>query len=1066
MPDNVLSLTIALKGKDSTQAALGKARAGVQSISEQLEALKRQAQLALTALVSFGQLRALVRLADEVQGVNARLKLATASAQEFAAAQTLALRVAAQTGAGYEAVAGLYTKLAQAASGIGLSQQDVARTTEATALALKVSGASAAEAASVVRQFGQALGAGALRGDEFNSIMENGGRLAKALADGLGLPVGRLRELAEQGLLTSDVIALALTGQLELLRKESAALPTTVSQAMSVLRDAVGQTVDRLNTATGATAGMAGAIGALARNIDTVLGVAAVAAAGAAAAAMTRAAQAAYASTAALVARIAADRQAAISAQVIAAHEVAKAQAMLASAQAAVAAATGMARLSVVQNTLIPAQQRLAAAQAALNATMAAGTGIARGLSGALAIVGGPLGLILTLLTAGATAWAIWGSRAKSAADESKDAIDRARDAAVRLRKEQQFGTGDLGALREGIAALEQKERDLVNAMDQLDGDLVSPEEGIAGIAPRAREASKELATVRAELAQLRKALTDMQARQTSADGGLTPLGKELLSKGFDKFLEQYRKKLDPLGAALRELREEAKKAGIALDSPQFRQAEALVRKALAQDSRTRLPTASVVAQSDITAMQAALKTQQEVLETALSARLVKEEDYYRARSALQEREFATEREKLSRELAAQQDLIDRLSAFKPKDANQREEVAQKLASAKENAAALRAELDALNGRDIAAKFRLEVDRDKARRDIADAIAAAQDEIARLTGTETTEQRRAAIERGMRDLIARVAGDAQGEAIVRKLIDVRAADAELQALESRWRLALETMRNAEQSINIQQQQGLITTSEAQRRIAEAHAQAGQALDALLPKLEAAAQALGPEAVARVRAWKNELAQVKTVVDPVAEALNTGVTNAFATMLEQVGSGAKAAKDAFLDFGRAVILAIQRIAAQRLAEKLFGSGGTGGIGGLLSGALKIIGFARGGYVTGPGTSTSDSIPARLSAGEYVINAAAVRRVGVSLLDAINGGVVAPRLRSAMMAFAAGGLVPAVQAQTAAPNVNQSVRIVNVVDPQAAYDWLDSPAGERVLLNVIGRNATAVRHLVAG
>ena len=109
------------------------------------------------------------QLADQVQQVNARLQLAVSGAREFAGAQRFAYRVAAQTGAGFEAVAALYGRLAQAASSFGLSQEQIARTAEATALALKVSGASAAEAASVVRQFSQALGSGVLRGDEFNS---------------------------------------------------------------------------------------------------------------------------------------------------------------------------------------------------------------------------------------------------------------------------------------------------------------------------------------------------------------------------------------------------------------------------------------------------------------------------------------------------------------------------------------------------------------------------------------------------------------------------------------------------------------------------------------------------------------------------------------------------------------------------------------------------------------------------------------------------------------------------------------------------------------------------------
>ena len=56
------------------------------------------------------------------------------------------------------------------------------------------------------------------------------------------------------------------------------------------------------------------------------------------------------------------------------------------------------------------------------------------------------------------------------------------------------------------------------------------------------------------------------------------------------------------------------------------------------------------------------------------------------------------------------------------------------------------------------------------------------------------------------------------------------------------------------------------------------------------------------------------------------------------------------------------------------------------------AAKATGAATGGYITGPGTGTSDSIPAMLSNGEYVIRSAAVDRIGIGTLDAINSGRV--------------------------------------------------------------------------
>ena len=206
--------------------------------------------------------------------------------------------------------------------------------------------------------------------------------------------------------------------------------------------------------------------------------------------------------------------------------------------------------------------------------------------------------------------------------------------------------------------------------------------------------------------------------------------------------------------------------------------------------------------------------------------------------------------------------------------------------------------------------------------------------------------------------------------------------------------------------------------------------------------------------------------MKLVVDDVAVAIDGAVQDGFAQMFEAIGSGAKSAKDAFADFARSVLAAINRIASQKLAEALFGSlFGGGGAGGFSLGSLVsslFQGFAGGGYVTGPGTSTSDSIPARLSAGEYVVNAAAVKRVGVAFLEAINGIEGGPRIQGPRLTFAAGGLVPETPPP---PAQGQSVRIVNVIDPAMAADYLNSSAGEKTILNILQRNAGAVRQVLA-
>jgi len=304
---------------------------------------------------------------------------------------------------------------------------------------------------------------------------------------------------------------------------------------------------------------------------------------------------------------------------------------------------------------------------------------------------------------------------------------------------------------------------------------------------------------------------------------------------------------------------------------------------------------------------------------------------------------------------------------------------------------------------------------------------------------------------------------------VDRLIDVKVAQSNLQTLEAAWQQSNERMRTAQQSIQIQQQAGLLTESQARQQIIALQQQSAAEMEQLLPIMERAAQAIGPEAVARVQAWRNELAQTRLVVDEVAVAVDGAVKDGLVNMFEAIGSGAKSAREAFGDFARSVMASIQRIAAQRLAESLFGlvGGGGGGaslIGSAVSWLFGGVGMATGGLVRGPGTSTSDSIPARLSAGEYVINAAAVRSVGVAFLNGLNGLHSGPQWQGGALALAAGGLVPQVNVQAAQP-VQQALRIVNAVDPGLTHDHLQTPAGERVIVNIITRNSRAIRNALA-
>ena len=121
------------------------------------------------------------------------------------------------------------------------------------------------------REHVRRIASGVLRGEEFNSVVENSPRLAQALADGLNVPIGRLRKLAEEGRLTADVVVNALMSQKDKLASEYAQLPQTVSQAFERLRNAFGQWINRVDESTGLTKKLAEALTFLASNLDTVM---------------------------------------------------------------------------------------------------------------------------------------------------------------------------------------------------------------------------------------------------------------------------------------------------------------------------------------------------------------------------------------------------------------------------------------------------------------------------------------------------------------------------------------------------------------------------------------------------------------------------------------------------------------------------------------------------------------------------------------------------------------------------------------------------------------------------
>jgi tape measure domain-containing protein len=256
---------------DKAAAGMAEVKVGMSAFGDQVAKAKTQLLAFLTINWAAGKVQETIRIADAWNMMSARLKLATAGSREYTVAQKELFAISQRIGVPIQETATLYGKLQQAVRMLGGEQQDALSLTEGISQALRISGASATEAQSSLLQFGQALASGVLRGEEFNSVVENSPRLAKALADGLNVPIGRLRKLAEEGRLTADVVVNALMSQKDKLAAEYAQLPMTVSQAFTRLSNAFGQWISRLDESTGFTKRLAEALTWLSENLDTVM---------------------------------------------------------------------------------------------------------------------------------------------------------------------------------------------------------------------------------------------------------------------------------------------------------------------------------------------------------------------------------------------------------------------------------------------------------------------------------------------------------------------------------------------------------------------------------------------------------------------------------------------------------------------------------------------------------------------------------------------------------------------------------------------------------------------------
>ncbi|ECH4007767.1 tape measure protein [Salmonella enterica subsp. enterica] len=428
---------------DGMEGGFNRADKAASSLTSSFGSLSRVA----TSLMAILSVQQVSQYADAWTTLNNKLANALRPSEQLVDVTERVFNITQQTRGSLDATASLYARLERATREYGTSADDLAKLTTIINQGFVVSGATAQEAENAIIQLSQGLASGALRGEEFNSVNEQGNRLIVALADSMGVGIGQMRQMAAAGKLTTDVVVNGLLSQGVTIGNEFANTTTTISQALQVAGNNITKFFGENSTVKTGTAIFNDAVISVSENIGALSAILTAAAAvmgsryvGAltmATAAKVKAAVAARNQSAAemqaaqaVANKAAADLRAAAAAKERALDEIRLAEMMKQTAVSAMNAAAAEQRLSAARVAAAGAvdnYNRALAENKAAQAGLSTGAGlVSRGLS----LIGGPAGAAMLA----ASAILYFSQRAKEARDDANNLADSVNELSAKFQ--------------------------------------------------------------------------------------------------------------------------------------------------------------------------------------------------------------------------------------------------------------------------------------------------------------------------------------------------------------------------------------------------------------------------------------------------------------------------------------------------------------------------------------------------------------------------------------------------------------------------------------------------------
>lgn len=507
---------------------------------------------ATLAYFSVRTLKGIVEQADAWGMMQAKLKLATGSMESAKYAQQQLFDMSQKLRTPLEDTIKLYTRLAPAMARMGKSSQDTRDMVEGVALALKLGGSTSAEAASTMLQFSQAANAGRLNGAEFNAVAENGVMILRALEDYLGKNQAELKKMGSEGKLTFDLIGEAMAAALPKMRKDFAELPITFEGAMQRLSNAWFKAVGEIGQEEQIGKRLSEAVLKLEEEIPKIV------------------------------------------------EMLMKAFSFIIENGKIIAAIfAGLVGMGIAKWAL----EAVAAFTTITTAVVKAG-GAVKVLQLALSFLGGPIGIITGLLTAGGIAWALWGGEGEKAEDKVTKATRLNVDARIKELNREIEKLEARNALA-GAKPAESKEPKRSAHAEQQWGDIVALRKRLEGpMDPQVRVAQQF------RLNALEREYIALVTAEQRSQKLLADEGEKQRKKKADEYKEDFDKKYgsEKLRAdiALKEEREKAVAAGYTLSKEQEKMILAKHMTSVRKEESAALREANSMLERSVTLMSEA----------------------------------------------------------------------------------------------------------------------------------------------------------------------------------------------------------------------------------------------------------------------------------------------------------------------------------------------------------------------------------------------------------------------------------------------------------------------------